>query len=230
MSCILHIETSTKVCSVALSQDGQLLFHQEDKEGPSHSVSCGVFVDEALSFANSHAIPVDAVAVSEGPGSYTGLRIGVSTAKGVCYGRDLPLISIPTLKVLCVPVLLGREELPEDALLVPMIDARRMEVYAAVYNRALKEVRPTAADIVTEETYKEYLDRGPVYFFGDGAEKCKEVIQHPNAHFIDGILPLAKNMYPLAERAHACQEFQDVAYYEPFYLKEFVAIKSKKLL
>lgn len=230
MSCLLHIETSTKVCSVALSQDGQLLFHQEDTDGPSHSVSCGVFVDEALSFANSHAIPVDGIAVSEGPGSYTGLRIGVSMAKGVCYGRDLPLISIPTLKILCVPVLLGREELPEDALLVPMIDARRMEVYAAVYDRALQEVRPVQADIVTGETYLQYLERGPVYFFGDGAAKCKEVIQHPNARFIDGILPLAKNMYPLAERAHARQEFQDVAYFEPFYLKEFVAIKSKSLL
>lgn len=151
-------------------------------------------------------------------------------AKGVCYGRDLPLISIPTLKILCVPILLGREELPEDALLVPMIDARRMEVYAAVYDRALQEVRPVQADIVTGETYLQYLERGPVYFFGDGAAKCKEVIQHPNARFIDGILPLAKNMYPLAERAHARQEFQDVAYFEPFYLKEFVAIKSKSLL
>lgn len=215
---------------MALSQDGQLIYHQEDTEGPSHSVSCGVFVDEALSFANSHAIPVDAVAVSEGPGSYTGLRIGVSMAKGVCYGRDLPLISIPTLKILCVPVLLGREELPEDALLVPMIDARRMEVYAAVYDRALREKRPVQPDIVTEDTYKEYLDRCPVYFFGDGAMKCLEVIKHPNAHFIPGILPLAKNMYPLAERAHACKEFQDVAYFEPFYLKEFVAIQSKKLI
>ena len=115
MSCILHIETSTKACSVALSENGSLIFHKEDLEGPNHSVVCGVFVDEALSFANSHAIPVDAVAVSEGPGSYTGLRIGVSLAKGVCYGRDLPLISVPTLKLLCVPVLLGKEELPEDA-------------------------------------------------------------------------------------------------------------------
>ena len=230
MPCILHIETSTKVCSVALSEDGKLLYHHEDFDGPGHSETSGVYVDEALSFANSHAIPVDAVAVSMGPGSYTGLRIGVSLAKGVCYGRALPLIAVPTLKVLCVPVLLGKEELPEDALLVPMIDARRMEVYSAVYDRALKEVRPIQADEVTAETYQEYLNRGPVYFFGNGAQKCQAVIQHPNAHFIEGIHPLAKNMFPLAERSMHLKEFQDVAYFEPFYLKEFVAIKSKPLL
>ena len=230
MACILHIETSTKACSVALSENGSLIFHKEDIEGPNHSVVCGVFVDEALSFANSHAIPVDAAAVSEGPGSYTGLRIGVSLAKGVCYGRDLPLLSVPTLKLLCVPVLLGKEELPEDALLVPMIDARRMEVYSAVYSRALQEVRPIGADIVDADTYLPYLEKHPVYFFGDGAMKCKNVIQHTNAHFIEGIIPLAKWMFPLAERSLHLGEKQDVAYFEPFYLKDFVAIKSKSLL
>lgn len=230
MACILHIETSTKACSVALSENGSLIFHKEDIEGPNHSVVCGVFVDEALSFANSHAIPVDAIAVSEGPGSYTGLRIGVSLAKGVCYGRDLPLLSVPTLKLLCVPVLLGKEELPEDALLVPMIDARRMEVYSAVYDRALQEVRPIGADIVDADTYLPYLEKHPVYFFGDGAMKCKNVIQHTNAHFIEGIIPLAKWMFPLAERSLHLGEKQDVAYFEPFYLKDFVAVKSKSLL
>ena len=230
MACILHIETSTKACSVALSENGSLIFHKEDIEGPKHSVVCCVFVDEALSFANSHAIPVDAVAVSEGPGSYTGLRIGVSLAKGVCYGRDLPLLSVPTLKLLCVPVLLGKEELPEDALLVPMIDARRMEVYSAVYSRALQEVRPIGADIVDADTYLPYLEKHPVYFFGDGAMKCKNVIQHTNAHFIEGIIPLAKWMFPLAERSLHLGEKQDVAYFEPFYLKDFVAVKSKSLL
>ena len=230
MSCILHIETSTKACSVALSENGQLIFHKEDLDGPNHAVVCGVYVDEALSFANSHAIPVDAVAVSEGPGSYTGLRIGVSLAKGVCYGRDLPLLSVPTLKLLCVPVLLGKEELPEDALLIPMIDARRMEVYSAVYDRALQEVRPIGADIVDADTYMSYLEEHPVYFFGNGAMKCQSVIQHKNAHFLDGIVPLAKWMFPLAERSLHLGEKQDVAYFEPFYLKEFVAIKSKNLL
>ena len=230
MSCILHIETSTKACSVALSENGSLIFHKEDLDGPNHAVVCGVYVDEALSFANSHAIPVDAVAVSEGPGSYTGLRIGVSLAKGVCYGRDLPLLSVPTLKLLCVPVLLGKKELPEDAWLVPMIDARRMEVYSAIYDRALREVRPINADIVETDTYLPYLEEHPVYFFGTGAMKCKDVIQHKNAHFIEGIVPLAKWMFPLAERSLHIGEKQDVAYFEPFYLKEFVAIKSKSLL
>ena len=131
MSCILHIETSTSACSVAVSEDGQNVFTKEDLNGPSHAVLLGVFIDEA----DSHAMPIDAVAVSCGPGSYTGLRIGVSMAKGVCYGRNIPLIGLPTLKVQCVPVLLYHDELPEDALLCPMIDARRMEVYAAIYDR-----------------------------------------------------------------------------------------------
>lgn len=230
MACILHIETSTKACSVALSENGSLIFHKEDLEGPNHAVVCGVFVDEALSFANSHAIPVDAVAVSEGPGSYTGLRIGVSLAKGVCYGRDLPLLSVPTLKLLCVPVLLGKEELftpplegMGEALLIPMIDARRMEVYSAVYDRALREVRPIGADIVEADTFLPYLEQHPVYFFGDGAMKCQSVIKHKNAHFIDGIMPLAKWMFPLAERSLHLGQTQDVAYFEPFYFKEYVA-------
>ena len=230
MSCLLHIETSTRVCSVALSQDGAVLHHREDSDGPNHAVSCGVFVQEALSFAESHAIPLDGVAVSKGPGSYTGLRIGVSTAKGVCYGRGVPLLSVSTLELLCVPVLLYHDEVPDDALLVPMIDARRMEVYAAVYDRALRPLRPVGADVVTAETYLEWLERGPVCFFGNGAAKCREVITHPNARFIDGVEPLARHMLPLAERAFMRQEFEDVAYFEPYYLKEFVAIKSKSLL
>lgn len=230
MSCILHIETSTSACSVAVSEDGQVVFKKEDLNGPSHAVSLGVFVDEALSFADSHAMPLDAVAVSCGPGSYTGLRIGVSMAKGVCYGRNLKLIGLPTLKVQCVPVLLYHDELPDDALLCPMIDARRMEVYAAVYDRALRPVRDIAADIVDENSYREFLDRHPVYFFGDGAAKCKEKITHPNAHFIDGIRPLASMMFPLAEKAIAEEKFEDVAYFEPFYLKEFVAGKPKKMI
>lgn len=226
MSCILHIETSTEVCSVALSQDGINIFAEEDSQGQQHVVKLGVFVDEALSFADSHAIPLDAVAVSCGPGSYTGLRIGVSMAKGICYGRDIPLIGLPTLEVMCVPVLL-RYDLPDDALLCPMIDARRMEVYAAVYDRALRPVRPTAADIVDENSYLDFLEKQPVYFFGNGAAKCREKITHPNAHFIDNIRPQAKMMFPLAEKAVALQDYKDVAYFEPFYLKEFVATKSK---
>lgn len=229
MSCILHIETSTQVCSVALSEDGQCIFSKTDFEGPSHAVTLGVYVDEALSFADSHAIPLDAVAVSCGPGSYTGLRIGVSMAKGICYGRNLPLIGIPTPEVMCVPLLLD-EELPEDALLCPMIDARRMEVYAALYDRALHPVREIEAVIIDESSYEDYLNCGPVYFFGNGAAKCKEKILHPNARFVEDIHPLAKWMFPLAEKAFARGDFKDVAYFEPFYLKEFVASKPKKLL
>lgn len=229
MSCILNIETSTDVCSVSVSQDGLSLFSKEDFNGPSHAVSLGVFVDEALSFADSRAIPLDAVAVSCGPGSYTGLRIGVSMAKGVCYGRNLPLIGIPTLEVLCVPVLLYRE-LPDDALLCPMIDARRMEVYAAVYDRALQVKREISADIVDADSYKNFLDKHPVYFFGNGADKCRQEISHPNAQFLEEIRPLASMMFPLSEKALGAQNFKDVAYFEPFYLKEFVASKPKKLL
>lgn len=229
MSCILNIETSTDVCSVSVSQDGACIFSQEDHEGPNHAVKLGTFVDEALSFADSHAIPLDAVAVSCGPGSYTGLRIGASMAKGICFGQDLKLIAVPTLELMAVPVLL-REEVEDGALLCPMIDARRMEVYSAVYDRALHEVRGIKADVVDAETYREYLDRGPVYFFGNGAEKCMEVINHPNARLIKGVEPLAKWMFPIAERRIAQEKYEDVAYFVPFYLKDFVAHQPKKLL
>lgn len=207
-----------------------MLTEEIDEQGPSHAVSCGVFVERVLSFANSHAIPIDAVAVSMGPGSYTGLRIGVSMAKGVCYGYNIPLVGVSTLALQCVPVLLRHDDLPEDAVLVSMIDARRMEVYATIYNRALKELRPAQADIVNEETYQEWLDRGPVYFLGDGADKCQSVITHPNAHFLTGIKPLAKYMFPLAERKLMQGDVEDVAYCEPFYLKEFEAKISKNPL
>ena len=230
MSCILNIETSTDVCSVAISDNGQVIFNKEDHSGPNHAVKLGVYVDEALSFIDAHGISLEAVAVSCGPGSYTGLRIGVSMAKGICYGRDVKLISIPTLELMAVPVLLGEHPAVEDALIVPMLDARRMEVYAKVMDRALKEVRPIQADIVDAETYKEYLDRGTVYFFGNGAEKCMEVINHPNARLVKGIEPLAKNMAPLAEKRFVEGKFEDVAYFVPFYLKDFVAKMPKKLL
>ena len=230
MSCILHIETSTDVCSVAVSQDGACVFEREDHSGPNHSVKSGVFIDEALSYIDSQLMHLDAVAVSQGPGSYTGLRIGVSTAKGICYGRDARLIAVPTLQLLCVPVLLREMVKEENALLCPMIDARRMEVYAALYDRALHEIRPVGADVVDSETYKQYLDERPVYFFGNGAAKCIDSIHHPNARLIEGIEPLARWMFPLAERRFFDQQFEDVAYFVPFYLKDFVAKQPKKLL
>lgn len=229
MSTILHIETSTDVCSVAVSEDSQVIFQQEDHSGPNHAERLGTMVDEALSFTDNHAIPFDAVAVSCGPGSYTGLRIGISMAKGICYGRNLKLIAVPTLELLCVPVLL-REIPEEDALLCPMLDARRMEVYAGIYTRALKPVRDIGADVVDADTYKEFLDKQPVYFFGNGAQKCMETIHHPNAHLIEGIEPLAKWMQPLAEKRFLNEQFEDVAYFVPFYLKDFVAKLPKKLL
>lgn len=230
MSCILNIDTSTNVCSVTVSQDGSCIFEKQDTLDSKHREKLGTFVDEALAFTDSHALSLDAVAVSGGPGSYTGLRVGVSMAKGICYGRGVKLLAVPTLELLAVPVLLYHEAVEDDALLVPMIDARRMEVYSAVYDRALKEVRGIQADVVDGHTYKEYLDRGPVYFFGNGAEKCMEVIHHPNAHLIKGIDALAKNMFPLAEKRMAEEKFEDVAYYVPFYLKDFVAKKAKPLL
>ena len=200
MSCILHIETSTNVCSVAVSEDGKVIFDKADRTGNNHAEALGSFVDEAMSFADSHAIPLDAVAVSSGPGSYTGLRIGVSMAKGVCYALNLPLLSVPTLELMCVPVLLRNEEIEDEALLCPMIDARRMEVYAALYDRALKPVRGIQADVVDADTYRQWLEDRPVYFFGNGAAKCMDTINHPNAHLIEGIEPVAKWMMPLAER------------------------------
>ena len=221
MSTILHIETSTDICSVAVSEDSQVIFQQEDHSGPNHAERLGTMVDEALSFTDNHAIPFDAVAVSCGPGSYTGLRIGVSMAKGICYGRNLKLIAVPTLELLCVPV---------DALLCPMLDARRMEVYAGIFDRGLKTVREIRADVVTAETYAEYLDAHPVYFFGNGAKKCMETISHPNAHLIEGIEPLAKWMQPLAEKRLLNEQTEDVAYFVPYYLKDFVAKMPKKLL
>ena len=230
MSCILNIETSTDVCSVAISDSGQVIFNKEDHSGPNHAVKLGVYVDEALDFLDSHGLPLEAVAVSCGPGSYTGLRIGVSMAKGICYGRGVKLIAVPTLELMAVPVLLGEHPEEEDALIVPMLDARRMEVYAEVLDRALKVVRPIQADIVDADTYKEYLNQHHVYFFGNGAAKCMETINHPNAHLVEGIEPLAKNMAPLAEKRFVEGKFEDVAYFVPFYLKDFVAKMPKKLI
>ena len=230
MPCILHIETTTAACSVALSQDTQVIHTEEDLTGRNHATLLGDFVKNALSFADSHAIPVDAIAVSGGPGSYTGLRIGTSMAKGLVFGLGIPLIALSTLRVLATPVLLYHEKLPDDVLLCPMLDARRMEVYSAIYDHALTEIRPTGADVVTLELYKPYLDKQPICFFGSGAEKCKSILTHPNALFLDNIIPHARYMQPLAEIAFRNNDFADAAYYEPHYLKEFVAGKSRDLL
>lgn len=246
MACILHIETSTDVCSVAVSKDGFLLYEKSDHSGPNHAERLGTYIDEAIGKVEEKQLKLEAVAVSGGPGSYTGLRIGVSMAKGVCCGCDAKLLSVPTLQILCVPVLLGdgirsvtyvdghaertENSMEEDALLCPMIDARRMEVYAAVYDRSLKMVRGMQADIVDRETYRDILDKHTVYFFGNGAEKCMEVINHPNARYIKGIEPLAKNMLPLADMRWNKGETVDVAYFVPEYLKDYVAQKPGSCL
>ena len=227
---LLHIEASTECCSVALSQDGHVFFERVNNEERSHAKVLAPFVEEAIKVADEQGAIINAVALSCGPGSYTSLRIASSTAKGVCYGRNIPLIAIPTTAIMCVPVLF-RDDLPEEALLCPMIDARRNEVYATVYNRALGVEKETHAEVVTEESFREFLDRGPVYFFGNGAEKCKSIISHPNARFLDGYKnPLAKNMMPLGERAWFNEKFENIAYFEPFYLKNFIATKPKELL
>lgn len=227
---ILHIEASTECCSVALSQDGHIFFERVNREERSHAKVLAPFVEEAIKVADEQGAKINAVALSSGPGSYTSLRIASSTAKGVCYGRKIPLIAVPTTAIMCVPVLF-RDDLPEEALLCPMIDARRNEVYATVYNRALSAIKETHAEVVTEDSFKEFLDRGPVLFFGNGADKCRSIINHPNARFLDGLKhPLAKNMMPLAEKAWFNEEFQDIAYFEPFYLKNFIATKPKELL
>ncbi len=229
MACILNIDTSAATCSVALSHGGDILFEREDRSGHNHATVLAPFVEAALRYADSRDMALDAVAVSGGPGSYTGLRIGVSMAKGVCYGRQLPLVAVPTAELVATPVLLYHE-LADDGLLCPMIDARRMEVYAAIYDRALQPVRALQADVVTADTYKDYLDHHPVYFFGDGAAKCMTTINHPNAILIDNIEPHARNMFPLADKRLRAGQTEDVAYYVPLYLKDFIATVAKPLL
>ena len=223
---ILHIETSTNICSIAVSENGQCLFSKSDSEGMNHAALLSVFIAEAMEFLKSTSKKPNAVAVSSGPGSYTGLRIGVSTAKGLCYGLDIPLIAVSTLEVLTANAL-QITETTANSLFCPMIDARRMEVYAAIYNQEGIIQREISADIIDENSYSEILESHSVYFFGNGAEKCKATLTHPNARFIDGMYPLAENMIVLAEKAYNEKKFVDVAYFEPFYLKEFYTTAAK---
>ncbi len=223
---ILSIETATKVCSVALSCGKDVVFERTNENGPSHASQLGVFVEEALTYLKTLGGELQAVAVSAGPGSYTGLRIGVSEAKGLCYGLGIPLIAIDTLRIMAT-VARQVKRLPADAWLCPMIDARRMEVYTEIYDENTMVVKPTSADIVDADSYAHLLDKRHIVFFGDGAEKCRAVITHQNAHFEADVHPLASCMSELAYDAFLQQKFVDVAYYEPFYLKEFVATTPK---
>ncbi len=226
---ILHIETSTNVCSVALSEASKCIFRKSNSDGMNHAALLSLFIEEALSSLKTENKKLDAVAVSSGPGSYTGLRIGVSTAKGLCYGLDIPLIAVSTLEVMTQSVL-SSVGTSDNFLFAPMIDARRMEVYTAFYDAQLQITREISADIIDENSYRETLASQNVYFFGNGAEKCKPVIVHPNAHFLDNIVPMAENMIPIAEQAYVASRFEDVAYFEPFYLKEFYTTATKKNL
>lgn len=227
MALILNIDTATGVCSVALAREGRVVAMKENDEGLNHSTLLGVYVDEVLRQAGVTMAGVDAVAVSAGPGSYTGLRIGVSLAKGLCYGAGKPLIAVGTLESMADAV---ADRVREDALYCPMIDARRMEVYAAVYDREGREVTGVRPVVLDESAFVDELSRGPVYFFGDGSGKVRGVLAHPNARFLSGVTTSAVNLMRLAERKFAAGEFEDVAYFEPFYLKEFVATVPKRKL
>ena len=226
MACILNIETSTDVCSVALSDGMEILFEKTSYEGHSHASLLGVYVEEALKAMKDNGRKLDAVAVSSGPGSYTGLRIGVSVAKGLCFGYGIPLISIQTLDLLASTAIRKDNEV-KKCLYCSMLDARRMEVYAAIYHSDLRVVRAASADIVTIDTYADWLENETVCFFGNGSSKCKSVIVSPNARFMDEVYPLAVNMVPLANKRFEESDFEDVAYFEPFYLKEFQATIAK---
>ena len=218
MSKILNIETSTTVCSVSISEDGACKCFRENFNGNNHSELIGVFVQEVLAESGIQPKDLDAVALSIGPGSYTGLRIGTSFAKGLCYGSDLKLITIPTLKIIAQNAK-EKYNIEDEALLCPMIDARRMEVYNCIYDANLNEVRETQPEIIDENSFAEILKEKKIYFFGNGAEKCKTFITHENAIFLSEVYPLATSMVTLSQAAFEIEDFADVAYFEPFYLK-----------
>ena len=224
MAFILNIETATTNCSVSISEKGQTLHTIELNEGFSHAENLHTFIQTVLTEASLKIEQLNAVAVSSGPGSYTGLRIGVSAAKGICYALSIPLLSINTLKVLS-----AREwALEEGVLLCPMLDARRMEVYTAIYDQNLNEVKQTEAKIITEESISDYNLNKPILFFGDGMSKCKTLLSGiPNAKFKDDLIPSASNMSKLAYDLFLCKQFEDVAYFEPFYLKDYLIIKKQ---
>ena len=225
MACILNIETATKVCSFSISVDGKVVFNCSETNNPSHASLVGIYSEKALRYARENQLKIDAVSVSAGPGSYTGLRIGISTAKGLCYGLNVPLLAVPTLKIIALSAINQSQE--KDAYYCPMIDARRMEVYSAFYDFNLNEKREIQADIIDENSYKDYLVSRKIIFAGDGSGKCKDIIQNENAVFLENIHPLAETMAAISEKAYQENQFEDIAYYEPFYLKEFQATIPK---
>ena len=237
MAVILNIETSNTPCSVSLTAEGMILMHREIMEGRNHAAVLTGFIKDALDFAAMKELKLDAVAVSMGPGSYTGLRIGLSEAKGLAYGLDIPMIGISTLELMATSVMFRTDDLPQDVVFVPMLDARRMEVYTAAFDFALTPLIEPRALILNQEDdnpYAPLLKSGrPILFFGDGMSKwrdCAEVRKYPNALFIDGVQPLAVDMTALSERAYSKREFLDTAYCTPTYLKDFQATVPKSRL
>ncbi|NMH87577.1 tRNA (adenosine(37)-N6)-threonylcarbamoyltransferase complex dimerization subunit type 1 TsaB [Flavivirga algicola] len=219
---ILNIETATTNCSVSVSKDGETIVLKEDYDkNYSHAERLHVYIVDVLKEANISLDDIEAVAVSKGPGSYTGLRIGVSAAKGLCFAIDKPLISISTLEALAHQVTCN------EGVIIPMLDARRMEVYAAVFDAGYNQIRATEAQILDEHAFEDYLEAGNVYFIGNGVEKAKTLIKHPNAIFIDDKLPSANEMGHLAYNKYKISDTEDVAYFGPYYLKDFVALKPK---
>ncbi len=218
MALILCLETATTNCSVGVAKDGKLLTLKEDNsKSYSHAEKLHVFIDEVLEETGLSASEIDAIAVSKGPGSYTGLRIGVSAAKGLCYSLDIPLISVPTLDLLAYK-LKG-----EQGIYISMLDARRMEVYSAIYDSEINQVRDTQAQILEESSFSEYLERSIVHFIGNGVAKFEDICEHPNAVFHKEQYPSAKEMAEIAEFKHQKSDTEDVAYFEPYYLKDFIA-------
>lgn len=227
MSRIILIETSTPLCSTALVEDGKVVCERISDEPRAHASKTALFVSEMLSEKGLKVSDCDAVAVSKGPGSYTGLRVGVSTAKGLCFGAGIPMISVGTLDTLVWQALDGNM-LPEGCrYIIPMIDARRMEVYTGIFTPDGKQISPTVAQIIDADSFKDQLAEGPVLFIGDGADKCKDTLTSPNARFIQCCPKAASMMHPAIDALEA-KMFEDVAYFEPFYLKEFITTVSKK--
>lgn len=225
MGLILNIETATTVCSVSLAKDAVLLALKEQDGDYSHAENLTLFIEDVVKKASVKFSDIDAIAVSKGPGSYTGLRIGVSAAKGLCYALNKPLIAVDTLQYIALNV---SKKQPQAGLLCPMFDARRMEVYCAVYDFQNKVIIPTAAEIIDKNSFADLLSKNKLFFFGNGAEKCKPVFAScENAVFLEGVLPSAADMVPLSENAYNHSQFENVAYFEPYYLKDFVAGKKK---
>ncbi len=230
MNKILCIETATEVCSVAISSQGELLALEENHDGNAHASKLHNLVQKVLDSAGITLQDLDAIAVSKGPGSYTGLRVGVSAAKGYCYALGIPLIAINTLESLVRGQKFGEGEQSTTTLYVPMLDARRMEVYCAVFDIHAKMIKETEAKIIDETSFADLLDENEIYFLGNGAAKCKGMITHPHAKFLDNILCTAKGMVNAAFESFQTKQFEDTAYFEPFYLKDFVGTTPKKLV